>query len=178
MSDTLISSSALSPPSGTVEDPPALVLTQSPDGDGLSPSVLDERGRESITRDMKVALVKMMFRNDQAKEVIAQLEKFGKAQCAGVDYFKLARLGLAEQRNCSYHRLTAKGRLAAKDALIELARADDIHALDYQFETPTGIAPFVRCSCGWCTRKSKYYASHRLILHRFGEQHLRFVGAK
>jgi hypothetical protein len=173
MSDTLtrnFESAALSP-----LNHPNDAADLSPASDPLAPQ--PSGAGETLTRSMQVALVKMMYRSDQAKEVIAQLERFGKAECSGVDYFKLGRLGLAEQRNCSYHRLTVKGRRAAKDALRDLARADGIHALDYELEPRSG-APFVCCTCGWRVYKSSYYASYRSILYRFGDHHLRHVRAK
>lgn len=173
---TLISSaSSLSAPTrGQAEDSPDLVP---PDGASGRDAVLESRG-DSLTREMKVALIKMMVRSEQAKEVLRQLAPFGKAECHGSDYRELARLGLAVRKNDAWHVLTPMGRLKAKDALIELARADGIHALDYQFETPAGIAPFVRCTCGWTVRKSKYWGSYRNVLYRFGTQHLEFVGVR
>jgi len=136
---------------------------------------LPKAGEIILTPGQKIALLKMR-RSDWSKAVLAQLEAFGKADCAGGDYRALAQLGLAVCKG-SFHVLTPAGRWRADRVAVELARDAELHIVTYDLFPRSRGAASAKCTCGWSSFRTRAIASYVVLLGADAHRHLEREGA-
>ncbi len=126
-----------------------------------------------FSRGEKVALLRLR-RSAWSEAVLDHLRAFGGDDCSGADYRALATRELAICKG-SFHVLTQCGRWTADRIAMDIARAENMHAVSY---TPArrGAAASARCACGWSTYASAHIPGHMNTLYRHGRAHLQRIG--
>lgn len=138
---------------------------------------LARAGELVLTAGQEIALLRMR-RSDWAAAVVEHLISLGRADCAIEDYRALAAAGLAVNKG-SFHVLTSRGRWRADQVAIELARAEGMHVITYDFGRTGRAAKAASacCTCGWQTFKSRAIPSYLIQTVRAGRRHLEHVGS-
>lgn len=131
---------------------------------------------EQLTDGQKIALLKIR-KNEWSKAVLQHLEPFGKAECTGDDYRSLVPLHLAIDKG-GYRVPTHHGRWVADQVAMTIARERGMHVITHVIpKKGMGLAPYIRCTCGFHLRLSTYKPGHDFRLSHAAREHLRFVGA-
>jgi hypothetical protein len=132
-------------------------------------------GEPVLSQGQKIALLKMR-RSEWSKAILSKLKEIGACDVTGEDFRSLVPLHLAVNKG-SFHVLTSSGRWRADQVAREIARANDLHVIAYDFGS-YGRAAFWHCTCGERSYHSRATPGNYVgKLVRGGRLHLEHVGA-
>jgi hypothetical protein len=132
-------------------------------------------GEPLLTDGQKIALLKMR-RSDWSKAILTKLKEIDQCAVTGADFRSLVPLHLAISKG-SFHVLTSSGRWRADQTAREIARANSLHVIAYDFGSYSRAA-FWHCTCGersYHSRNTPGNYAGKLV--KGGRLHLEHVGA-